>query len=54
MTEIFKSYEKLFTELFTELYEKTGGNVTGISCEKVGPNVVGPEGGKLFVSFKVW
>ena len=54
MDEIIKKYERLFTNLFTEMYEETRGEVSGVSCEKVGPNVVSKNGGELFVSFKVW
>ena len=54
MEEIYKKYDKAFTDLFKQMYEETKGMVSGISCEKVGPNIVGPKGSELFVKFNIW
>ena len=54
LKEIFSKYEDLFTDLFIKMYEETGRDVSGMSCEKVGPDEVSSRGGKLFVIFKVW
>ena len=54
MMEVMRDYERQFTDLFTQMYERMGGDVSGVSCERVGPDVVSAKGGELFVSFKVW
>ena len=54
LKEIFIRYENLFTDLFMKMYEESGKDISGMSCERVGPDVVSTKGSKLFVSFKVW